>query len=145
MYQHNELPGMLLSHYSNTSTPTIDPNHPLPHTTLPSAITDTLSQHIHLSSLVQIVPTFEYLIPHWTPILMNSCKSIEDTLRHWTHHITQYLHYYTLTHTLTTLGPHEIYPPAQWYTHTHLIEQSLLPFFSPTLTTFQNILTPLIQ
>jgi hypothetical protein len=54
---------------------------------------------------VQIVPTFDYLIPYWTPILMNTCKFLEDTLRHWTYHVIQYLHYYTL-HTLTTIGPH---------------------------------------
>jgi hypothetical protein len=50
---------------------------------------------------------------------MNSCKSMEDTLRHWTHHTTQYLHYHTLAYTLNTLGPHEHYPPDQWYTHTN--------------------------
>jgi hypothetical protein len=59
---------------------------------------------------VQIVPTFDYLIPYWKPILMNTCKSLEDTLRHWTYHVKQYLHYYTLHYTLTTIGPHEFHP-----------------------------------
>ena len=106
---------------------------------------DTPSSHTQLSSLVQIIPTFEYLIPHWSPLIMNSCKSMEDTLCHWTHHTTQYLHYHTLAYTLNTLGPHEHYPPDQWYTHTQIIEQSLLPFLSQTLLMFQTILTPIIQ
>ena len=106
---------------------------------------DTPSSHTQLSSPVQIIPTFDYLIPHWSPLILNSCKSMEDTLRHWTHHTTQYLHYHTLAYTLNTLGPHEHYPPDQWYTHTQVIEQSLLPFLSQTLSMFQTILTPILQ
>ena len=130
-------------HSTTTTYPPNPTNHPTSNTPLP--LMDTPSSHTQLSSLVQIIPTFDYLIPHWSPLILNSCKSMEDTLRHWTHHTTQYLHYHTLAYTLNTLGPHEHYSPDQWYTHTQVIEQSLLPFLSQTLSMFQTILTPILQ
>ena len=78
MYQPTELSGMSHPLHPNTPNHTLDPTRSPTHNT-PLPVTDTPSQNAQLSSLIQIVPTFEYLIPHWTPLLMNSCKSIEDT------------------------------------------------------------------
>ena len=64
--QSTEPTGMSPPFHSNTPNHTLNStSHPTSNT--PSPLTDTPSPPTQLSTLVQTIPTFEYLIQHWSP------------------------------------------------------------------------------